>query len=277
MAGTDTPVSQSPRAHSQQQCEPLRFSVDHIPTADKLFGEGQRSKIFRNPFLHSVLFHLIILFLILGLLYCPDNRPVKKVDRWVVNIVTALEETSKSDPAPHRVHVLGQSLKPARLPDVFEKKAIPLGDTLQFHEFPLPAPESEQIEGKPIPPVHDPASQQVRMAPNLSQMRMGDPMLGLKMKYFHKSLADHVTALVQTSLQGRDIRDQFASMEISFRADGKIQYSLLSPESQGTLSEFLAGMEWGDLPSPSKYGLPFLAVKINVSVDPGRRVRVTFI
>lgn len=273
MADADFPVSHDPRPPSLHECEPLAFPGDNFPIVD---NSSHLRGIFQNPFLHSALFHAIFLFLILGLLYCPDNRPVKKVDGWVVNIVTALKETSKGDPAsPYKIHGSGQSPTPARQPEPIEKRIIPHGDRLEFHEFPLPASEPEKIEGKVI--VHQPPSQQVHVAPNLSQMQMGDPMLGLKMRYFRKSLGDHVTALVQTSLQGRDIRDQFASMEISFRADGKIQYSLLSPESQGTLSEFLAGMEWGDLPSPSKYGLPFLAVKINVSVDPGRRVRVTFI
>ncbi len=277
MPGTDIPASQIPCPHTQQPGEPFRFPGDGFPFPERSFDQGRRPRFFRNPFLHSALFHGVFIVLILGLLYHPDDSPVKKVDGWVVNIVTALKETPQVDPAPPaEIYGPGKKPKPADHPGMPRKKPIPLEDTLKTDEFPVSVPVPEKIESQPFRPLTEAAREEAPLAPDLTQMRMVDPMLGLKMKYFRKSLADHVTALVQTSLHGRDIRDQFASLEISFLADGKIQCSSL-PESHSPLSDFLVGMKWGDLPSPAKYGLPFLGLKINIRVDPDGRVWVTCI
>ena len=76
---------------------PLSFSGE-IPAEETETAPTGRPNS-KAPFFYSALFHLLIFSLLLGVMYQPDKRPIREVNYWVVNLVTALKEEPKGPKA----------------------------------------------------------------------------------------------------------------------------------------------------------------------------------
>ena len=69
------------------------------------------------------------------------------------------------------------------------------------------------------------ANHQAQMGQYLFRMKMGDPMVAFKIKYFQKNVKDQVLGLVRTTM-GEEMtrtRQEFAFVEISYDEDGTVK------------------------------------------------------
>ncbi len=251
----------------------------------------------KASFFYSALIHLVTLSLLVGVMYQPDKRPIREVNYWVVNLVTALKEEPKG---PTTISPQDQKLPPgAVLPGpvkaapATQERNFSSDESALFQEFPrvsepLPEQSSQQtqpalipLEGKetdnPSQVMQASAGNQIQMGQYLFGMRMGDQMMALKIKYFQKSLRDHVLALLRTTISEETIRTlqgQSALLEISYHEDGSVQNILFSPDSHGNLEDLIKDLEWKSLTSPDKFGLSFRVTKIRIAVDSQSRINV---
>jgi hypothetical protein len=165
-------------------------------------------------------------------------------------------------------------------------------ETFPFQEFPqaltLPqegtasvvesslAPDREKSE-RAVEALEAFVAGQIQAGQVLFRMRMGQQLGGAKMKHFYTNLREKVILLVRNSpahavepLQGGG-----ASLDVFYREDGEVDRVSFSPAFGGTLSGLLERAEWKELPSPVKFGLPFKAVRLAITLDSEGRVNVT--
>jgi len=273
----------------------LSFSAEIPPeVTETALTRGVNSKA---PFFLSALIHLVIFSLLLGVMYQPDKRPIRQVNYWVVNLVTALKEEPKG---PKSVSTEDQKLpagailpSPVKAAPVPREKKISWNESAPLQEFPEASePLPEQSDQQTQPPLTSPevkkvehsfqvmqesVNHQVQAGQYLFGMKMGDQMMPLKIKYFQKNVKDHVFALLRTTISEemtRTMQDHSALIEISYHEDGSVQNILLSPDSHGDLADLIKDLEWKSLTSPIRFGLPFKVVKIRIAVDSQNRINV---
>lgn len=220
----------------------------------------------KASFFYSALIHLVILSLLLGVMYQPDKRPIREVNYWVVNLVTALKEEPKG---PTTISPEDQKLPtgailpgPMKAAPASQVRNFSWNESALFQEFPgvsepLPEQSSQQtqpaltpLEGKKIENpgqvMQASADKQIQMGQYLFGMKMGDQMMPLKIKYFQKNLRDHVFALLRTTISEemmRPLQNQSALVEISYREDGSLQDILLSSDSHTDLADLIKDLE----------------------------------
>ena len=216
----------------------------------------------KAPFFFSALIHLVIFSLLLGVMYQPDKRPIREMNYWAVNLVTALKEEPKG---PQSGSTEDQKLPagailpaPVKADPVVQEKKISWNESAPLQEVPEasePLPESSDQQTQPTLPspevkkiehsfqiMQESVNQQVQAGQYLFGIKMGDQMIPLRIKYFQKNVKDHVFALLRTTISEemtRTLQDQSALIEISYHEDGSLQNILFSPDSHGDLPDLI--------------------------------------
>jgi len=271
---------------------PVSLSVD--PPPEGLEPEGTVRRKYGAPLFGSLFIHSVILLLLLAVMHQPDRRPVKEVNHWVINLVSAVKEVPQGPQTvlPEESHFLAgpiRSIPHPQPPVSTAKKALPDDRSLDFHEsppapsvfperpalepFPSPFPlEGKDVEGALLA-MQESANQQMQMGQYIFRMRMGDRMVGVKMKYFQQNAGATLNGLIGDALpletlkgfQGKSI-----TLRILYREDGTLQDISVEPASEGVdLAQILKEkIPWETMNSPRKFGLPFQELKVRVSIDP---------
>jgi hypothetical protein len=269
---------------------PLSFSVDPPPEFIETPRAGQGK--YAGPLLYSLIIHSIILLFLLAVLYQPDQRPVKEVSHWVINLVSAAKEAPRGTKTllPEEPHILAGPVQPAPEPPApvsAGEKISPDGSVPFFQEFPLTAevgPESPTEESAPTPPLSETknaggailamqenAGNQLQMGQYLFRMRMGDPMLGVKIKHFQRSASAHLSGLIQSAIPEdlrKTLQGKSTVVRILYQEDGTLQEILFDSGSEDPFIQILKdGIQWDALNAPRKFGLPFREMKVRIGID----------
>jgi hypothetical protein len=253
-------------------------------------GPGQGHDL--APLIYSLFVHLIILLLFLGVLHLPERRPVKEVNHWVINLVSAVKEAPQGPKTllPEESHILAGPVQPAPKPLAPVspgEKTSPAGSVLSFQEFPQTAevgPESQTQESLPAPPLsetknaegailamQESADNQLQMGQYLFRMRMGDQMMGVRMKYFQRSASAHLSGLIQGAIPEeirKTLQGKSTVVRILYQEDGTLQEILFDSGSEDPFIQILKdGIHWDTLNAPRKFGLPFREIKVRIGID----------
>jgi len=271
---------------------PLSFSVD--PSPEFLEVKGTTRRGYAGPVLYSLLIHSIILLLLLAVLYQPNQRPVKEVSHSVINLVSAIKDGLKGPetPLPEEPHAIAGPIQPIPEPEAppsMGLKPTPEDGLPPLQEFPLGSlavPDSPSAE---FPPASSPAEekrsegavfamqesagQQLQTGQYLFRMRMGDPMLGVKIKHFQRSSSAHLTGLLQSAIPEdlrKTLQGKSTVVRILYQEDGNLKEILFDSGSDEPFIQLLKdGIQWDALNAPRKFGLPFREMKVRIGIDAG--------
>jgi len=267
------------------------FSPDLFLKVPENMGPGQGH--YRAPLIYSLFVHLIILLLFLGVLHLPERRPVKEVNHWVINLVSAAKEAPQGTKTllPEEPHILAGPVQPAPEPPApvsAGEKISPDGSLPSFQEFPRTAevgPESPTEESLPAPPlsetknaegailaIQESAGNQLQMGQYLFRMRMGDRMMGVKIKHFQRSAGAHLNGSIQSAIPEdlrKTLQGKSTVVRILYQEDGTLQEILFDSGSEDPFIQILKdAIQWDALNAPRKFGLPFREMKVRISIDP---------
>ena len=271
---------------------PVSLSID--PSPEGLEREGTARGRYGAPLFGSLFIHLAIFLLLLAVMHPPDRRPVKEVSHWVINLVSSVKEGPQGPQTvlPEESHTLAgpvQSTPQPEPPASTAKKTLPPGHFLDFHESPPSpsgSPENPTVESFPAASPHggkevegallamqESAHQQMQMGQYLFRMRMGNRMVGVKMKYFQQNAGATLNGLIDNTLpletrkgfQGKSI-----TLRILYREDGTLQEISFDSASENVdLAQVLKEkVPWETLTTPRQFGLPFQELRVRVSIDP---------
>jgi len=270
---------------------PLSFSVDPAPEFLEATGAGQRR--YAGPLLYSLFIHSIILALLLAVLYQPDRRPVREVSHWVVTLVSAIKEGPKGPQTvlPQEPHAIAGPIQPIPKPE--PPPSMGLESTredglLPLQEFPLNSlavPDSPSAEfSTPASPAEKKRAEEAvvamqQSADQLSQtgqyvfrMRMGDRMIGTKIKYFQKTASAHLNGSIQSAIPEdlrKTLQGKSTVVRILYQEDGTLQEILFDDRSEDPFIQILKdGIQWDALNAPRKFGLPFREMQVRIEIDP---------
>jgi hypothetical protein len=269
---------------------PFSFSVD--PAPEILESPWAARQRYAGPLLYSLFIHSIILLLLLAVLYQPDRRPVKEVSHWVINLVSAAKEAPQGPKTllPEESHILAGPVQPAPEPPApvsAGEKTSPDGSVPSFQEFPLTAevgPESPTEESLPAPPLSETknaegailamqenAGNQLLMGQYLFRMRMGDRMVGMKLKYFQQTASTHLNGCIQSAIPEdlrKTLQGKSTVVRILYQEDGTLKEILFDSGSDDPFIQLLKdGIQWDALNAPRKFGLPFREIKVRIGLD----------
>jgi len=139
-------------------------------------------------------------------------------------------------------------------------------------EFPLAAFSSE--EKKPegaIMAMQESAGQQLQTGQFLFRMRMGDRMIGAKMRYFQKTSSAQLSGLIQSAIPEdlrKALQGKWTVVRILYQEDGSLQEILFDDPSGDPFIQILkGGIQWDTLNAPRKFGLPFREMKVRIGID----------
>jgi len=218
----------------------------------------------------------------------PDRRPVKEVSQWVINLVSPQKEGPKGGKTllPEESHALAGPIEAIpHPPQQTSAENRPLYDDpspdayespLPEQNFPEPSPaafpqEGEKVEGALLA-MQESSSQQMQMGQYLFRMRMGDRMVGVKMKYFQQTAGAALDHLIGDALPEevlKDLKGKSITLRISYREDGTLDHISVDAASEEIdLARVLKEkIPWETLNSPRKFGLPFQELKVRIQVD----------
>jgi hypothetical protein len=269
---------------------PLSFSVDPPPEFLETPGAGRGR--YAGPLLYSLFIHSIILLFLLAVLYQPDRRPVKEVSHWVVNLVSAIKEGPKGPQAvlPEEPHAIAGPIQPIPKPEA--PSSMGLKSTAEDGLLPLQesslnslaVPESPSAEfSPPASPAEEKRAEEAvlamqQSADQLSQtgqyvfrMRMGDRMIGMKIKYFQQTASAHLSGLIQSAIPEdlrKTLQGKSTVVRILYQEDGTLQEILFDSGSEDPFIQILKdGIKWDALNAPRRYGLPFREMKVRIGLD----------
>jgi hypothetical protein len=256
---------------------PLSFSVDPAPEFLETPGAGQGK--YAGPLLYSLIIHSIILLFLLAVLYQPDRRPVKEVSHWVVNLVSTIKDGPKGPQTvlPEEPHAIAGPIQPTpepQAPPSVEVKSALEDGFLPFHESALDPPasptEEKRAEGA-VFAMQESADQQLQMGQYLFRMRLGDRMIGVKMKYFQQTSSAHLSGLIQSAIPEdlrKTLQGKSTVVRILYQEDGTLQEILFDSGSEDPFIQILKdGIQWDALKAPRKFGLPFREMKVRIGLD----------
>lgn len=269
---------------------PLSFSA-HPPPEFLESTEAGRGR-YAGPLLYSLFIHLIIVLLLLAVLYQPDRRPVKEVSHWVVNLVSAIKDGPKGPQTvlPEEPHAIAGPIQPTpeppAPPSIGVKSALEDG-LLPFHESALDSATVPDTPSTEFPPASSPAEEKrakeavfamQQSADQLSQtgqylfrMRLGDRMIGTKMKYFQQTASAHLNGFIQSAIPEdlrKTLQGKSAVVRILYQEDGTLQEILFDSGSEDAFIQLLKdGIQWDALNAPRKFGLPFREMKVRIGID----------
>jgi hypothetical protein len=269
---------------------PLSFSAQPPPEFLESTGAGRGR--YTGPLLYSLFIHLIILLLLLALLYQPDHRPVKEVSHWVINLVSAIKDGPKGPQPvlPEEPHAIAGPIQPTPeppAPSFMEVKSAPEDGLLPLQEFPLDSLAVPDSPSSEFPPASFPAEEKraeeavlamQQSADQLSQtgqyvfrMRMGDRMIGMKIKYFQQTASAHLSGLIQSAIPEdlrKTLQGKSTVVRILYQEDGTLQEILFDSGSEDPFIQILKdGIKWDALNAPRRYGLPFREMKVRIGLD----------
>jgi hypothetical protein len=270
---------------------PLSFSAD--PSPEFLESKGKARRGYAGPVLYSLLIHSMILLLLLAVLYQPDRRPVKEVSHSVINLVSTIKDGPKGPQSvlPEETHAISGPVQPTPEPPapVSANEKISSDESVpSFQESPLDSlavPDSPSAE---FPPASSPseekkpegaafamkqsAGQQLQMGQYLFRMRMGDRMIGTKIKYFQKTSSAHLSGLIQGAIPEdlrKTLQGKSTVVRILYQEDGTLKEILFDPGSDGSFIQLLKdGIQWDAMSAPGKFGLPFREMHVRIAIDP---------
>jgi hypothetical protein len=254
---------------------------------------------YRSPIFWSALLHLAIFLLLLGWLYGMDARPVRKVNHWVVNLATLLKEEPQGPQAAVRedLSLLTRPFRPAPEPParrVQESQTPTPRDVIPLEESPRAlaeaaskeisgenplssSPPGEKAEENALHALKESAAPQAGMGQYLFQMKMGDPMVAVKMRYLQRNLREQMLGVFRTRMgeeKAHLISGAFASVEISYDEKGLVKSVIFTPDSPETLTDLMKDVDWNSLASPKGFGLSFRTARIRLGVDSGDQITV---
>ena len=268
----------------------LPFPVDPSPEFLELKGTARRR--YAGPVLYSLLIHSLILLLLLAVLYQPDRRPVKEVSHWVVNLVSVIKDgpTGPQTVLPEEPHAVAGPIQPtSEPPDPVSREAksaledglLPLQESRleslavpdsPSAEFPLAAPPAEEKRPEEaVFAMQQSADQQLQSGQYLFRMRMGDRMVGMKIKYFQQTSSTHLSGLIQSAIPHdlrKSLQGKSTVVRILYQEDGTLQEILFDDRSDDPFIQILRdGIQWDSLNAPRKFGLPFREMKVRIGID----------
>jgi len=257
---------------------PLSFSVDPAPGILENPGAGQGK--YTGPLLYSLIIHSIILLFLLAVLYQPDQRPVKEVSHWVVNLVSGIKEGPKGPQTvlPEEPHAIAGPIQPTPEPPAppsMEVKSALKDGLLPFHESALDPPPASPAEEKrsegAVFAMQESADQQLQMGQYLFRMRLGDRMVGMKMKYFQQTASTHLNGCIQSAIPEdlrKTLQGKSTVVRILYQEDGTLKEILFDSGSEDPFIQILKdGIQWDALNAPRKFGLPFREMKVRIGID----------
>ncbi len=254
-------------------------------------GTGRRG--YAGPLLYSLFIHSIILVLLLAVLYRPDQRPVKEVSHWVVNLVSGIKEGPKGPETvlPEEAHAMAGPIRP--IPEPQAPPSMGVRSTLEdgflpFQESPLDSvalphrpsaefpPASSTSEEKPaegsVLAMQESADKQLQSGQYLFRMGFGDRMIGPKIKYFQQTATAHLSGLIQSAIPEdlrKTLQGKSTEVRILYREDGTLQEILFDSGSEDPFIQILKdGIQWDALNAPRNFGLPFREMKVRIGIDP---------
>jgi hypothetical protein len=269
---------------------PLSFSLD--PSREILETVPAEPRGFRAPLLYSLLIHSVLLALLLAVLYRPDQRPVKEVSHWVVNLVSPIMEEPKApqaglpeepqamagpiqpiaearvSPSAGLNSALKEGLPPFQDPPL-NSEALPDSPLAEFPPDASPLPEKQAEET--ISPMQRSADQHLRAGQYLFRMRLGDRMIGTKMKYFQQTTSAHLNGFIQIAIPEdlrKTLQGKSTVVRVLYQEDGTLQEILFDDRSDEPFIQILKGaIQWDTLNAPRKFGLPFREMKVRIAID----------
>lgn len=269
---------------------PLSFSVDSLQEFLENTGAGRGR--YAVPVFSSLFIHSVILLFLLMVLYQPERRPVKEVSHSVINLVSTIKEGPKGSPSvlPEETHAISGPVQPTPEPPApvsASEKISADGSLSSFQESPpdsVAVPDSLLDE---FPPASSPneekgaegatfamqqsAGQQLQMGQYLFRMRMGDRMIGTKIKYFQKTSSAHLMGLIQSAIPEdlrKTLQGKSTVVRILYQDDGTLKEIHFDDPSDDPFIQILKEViQWDTLNGPPKFGLPFREIKVRIGID----------
>lgn len=209
-------------------------------------------------FFYSFFIHFIAVSLLIAVSRPDAEMPVKYVDYWVVDIVTGRNmKLQKSGDTPKEDQDLEvrTDLQNPRL-----ETQTPLNDDLLSDEM-------DEYAGK-----------QVQRWQYRFMMNINDQMTAIKVRYFYKDVRNSVKGLLYAAIP-EEIMETLdgteASVEISYREDGRIEDVSVSSDSDNEFADILKHkIQWDSVPSPARYALLNKGMKLKIYVNSRGKVNV---
>jgi hypothetical protein len=232
------------------------------------------------------------LVFLLAVLYQPDPRPVKEVSYWAVNLVSPTKDGPKGRQTvlPEESQAIAAPLQPvaevrvspsAGLNSALEEGLPPFQESLlnseaspesPLAEFPpaVSSPPEKRAE-ETVFPMQQSVGPQLRAGQYLFRMRLGDRMIGAKMKYFRQTASAHLNGCIQIAIPEdlrKTLQGKSAVVRILFQEDGTLREILFDDPSDGPFIQILKNaIQWDALNAPRKFGLPFHGMKVRIGID----------
>lgn len=267
-----------------------------------------RSSLMGRALLYSLLIHLFIALLIFWGVHQREKRPIKEAAYWVVNLLPMFNAEPKGPkvdspqdqildtrpiaPRPHAE----MPTSPKR--ELFSDENVAPGPEIQISSSSSQVGDDASM-GKPnendsLPPVEAakqldptlqevgaPVSQQVQMGQYILRMKMNDPMLVMKLKFFQQNLKSQLEGLIRTSVAEEVLKaldGRTTTIKVLYLEDGGIQEVSFDPDSDGDLTQILKEkIEWNTLASPKKFGLPFKGIRLYFVVNTKGQINVNLV
>jgi hypothetical protein len=140
-------------------------------------------------------------------------------------------------------------------------------------EFSPPAsPAEEKAAEKAIVAMQQSADHLSQPGEYLFRMRMGDRMIGMKMKYFQQSASAHLNGSIRSAIPEdlrKTLQGKSTVVRILYQEDGTLKEILFDSDSEDPFIQVLKeGIQWDALNAPRKFGLPFREIQVRISIDP---------
>ena len=105
----------------------------------------------------------------------------------------------------------------------------------------------------------------------LFRMRMGDRMIGMKIKYFQQTASTHLNGFIQSAIPEdlrKTLQGKSTVVRILYQEDGTLQEILFDSGSDDPFIQLLKdAIQWDTLNAPRKFGLPFREMKVRIGID----------
>lgn len=242
----------------------------------------------------SLLIHGLILLGLIPLFFKADQRPIKEVTYWVVDLVNLKNDEiqrpqekaqnsrdtkawmSPSNPDTEAQVGRGEKVSPDEILLAQPEKAQSVSANLDadVHPETAPAPVLDELPEKTT----DPMDKQVQGAPYRFLMKINLPINAAGIKLFFKNANENMLRLVNDSLAGEilnTLQDKEASVTIFFNEGGGIQKVSITPDSDDDLAFILKdNISWNSVTPPAKFGLPNKGIKFTIHVTGQGKVLV---
>ena len=226
----------------------------------------------RKSLFYSFFIHLGLVLLLVYATHRPDHRPVRVVDHWVVDLVTAANAGPKEAKEPllkNRIFEKKRNPTPIiqRLKDPPEEILPPSADL----DSPSPEKETALRLDEIGQNIGEYSTRQTQMGQYRLVMKLNNQVSAAGLKRFYLSTHEHLEKLLLTSLP-EEVRNgappKVALVEISYQEDGGVGQVLVNSESDREFDGLLKEkIPWHSLTPPVKFGLPNKTVKLQIRIE----------